>query len=466
MQLPTWASVLLCTLTPLLANALSLDITSSASIKNASSTVAKDLLSYYHGTDPGQPTGLFGQPYPWWEAGAVWGSLIDYWNYTGDAQYVGLVQQALLSQVGPSNDYMTPNQTKTEANDDQAIWALATMRAAELQFPSPSASPSWLELAINVFNDQASRWDAGICGGGLRWQIFTFNKGYDYKDSISSGAFFQLAARLARYTGNQTYADWATKSYDWTSSAGFLSEDYKVFEGALVENNCNVIDRIQWTYAAGAFMYGSAVMTNLTNTTAIWKKRTNDLLSSMSIFFTGANDTHVTSSNPGIMTEVACEPLGTCNTDQYAYKGLTAQWMGEAMQVAPFTTDIILSYLQSSAKGAAKQCSGGDNGTACGTHWTKSEYDGKTGLGQELSALNVFLANLAVNSSAPTNANTTEPNTTGVKGTIPSSTSTATTSGKATATSSKSSSGSDRLWAASWTLSLVFPAVLLSLSLF
>lgn len=86
----------------------------AASIKNASSTVAKDLLSYYHGTDPGQPTGLFGQPYAWWEAGAVWGSLIDYWNYTGDAQYVGLVQQALLWQVGPSNDYMTPNQTKTE----------------------------------------------------------------------------------------------------------------------------------------------------------------------------------------------------------------------------------------------------------------------------------------------------------------------------------------------------------------
>lgn len=44
----------------------------------------------------------------------MWGSLIDYWNYTGDAQYIGLVQQALLSQVGPSNDYMTPNQTKTE----------------------------------------------------------------------------------------------------------------------------------------------------------------------------------------------------------------------------------------------------------------------------------------------------------------------------------------------------------------
>lgn len=134
MQLPTWSSALLYILSPLLANALSLDVSSSgkyhqadgcidhftdtaaASIKNASSIVAKDMLSYYHGTEPGQSHGIFGQPYLWWEAGAVWGSLIDYWNYTGDAQYVGLVQQALLWQVGATNDYMTLNETKLEVD--------------------------------------------------------------------------------------------------------------------------------------------------------------------------------------------------------------------------------------------------------------------------------------------------------------------------------------------------------------
>ena len=75
------------------------------------------MLRYYQGADPGNTPGLFGSSvhsYDWWEAGAVWGSLIDYWNYTGDTQYVSLVQQALLSQIGPDKDYMTPNQTKTE----------------------------------------------------------------------------------------------------------------------------------------------------------------------------------------------------------------------------------------------------------------------------------------------------------------------------------------------------------------
>lgn len=86
----------------------------TASIKNASSIVAKDMLSYYHGIDPGQDPGIFGGPYLWSESGAAWGSMIDYWNYTGDAQYVALVQRALLWQVGPDNDYMSPNQTKAE----------------------------------------------------------------------------------------------------------------------------------------------------------------------------------------------------------------------------------------------------------------------------------------------------------------------------------------------------------------
>ena len=198
--------------------------------------------------------------------------------------------------------------------------------------------------------------------------------------------------------------------------------------------------------------------------------RTNDLLSSMSVFFTEKSN-HDISADPGIMTEVACESSGSCDAEISAYRGLTAQWMGEAMQVAPFTTDKILSYLQSSAKGAAKQCSGGHNGTTCGTRWTRTEYDGRTGLGQELSALNVFLANLAVNSSAPVNANTAvakqvQASGTQSSGTTPSS-STSSTSGTPTPTSSvKPSSGSQRRWAPSWTLPMVIPAAFLSHLLF
>ena len=80
------------------------------------------------------------------------------------------------------------------------------MSAVERRFQSPpSSSPQWLPLAEAVFNDLASRWDLTSCAGGLKWQIFSSNTGYDYKNTPSNGGLFQLAARLARYTGNATY---------------------------------------------------------------------------------------------------------------------------------------------------------------------------------------------------------------------------------------------------------------------
>jgi mannan endo-1,6-alpha-mannosidase len=86
------------------------------------------------------------------------------------------------------------------------------MDAVELQFPDPPPEkPSWLSLAQAVYKEQIKRWDTSHCGGGLRWQIFPFNKGYSYKNTISNGGLFQLAARLARYTDDQAYADWADK---------------------------------------------------------------------------------------------------------------------------------------------------------------------------------------------------------------------------------------------------------------
>jgi mannan endo-1,6-alpha-mannosidase len=116
---------------------------------------------------------------------------------------------------------MPANQSSSEGNDDQSFWALAAIAAAEMRFPNPpSDKPQWLTLAQAVFNQQATRWDTANCKGGLRWQIVPFNAGYNYKNSISNGCLFHLAARLARYTGNTTYIDWADKIYDWMDGVG------------------------------------------------------------------------------------------------------------------------------------------------------------------------------------------------------------------------------------------------------
>lgn len=84
------------------------------SIKNAASTVAYGLMKYYDGNGTNGLLGLMPKPYHWWEAGGVWGGLIDYWHLTSDTTYNDVVSQALLSQASATRDFMTPAQIKEE----------------------------------------------------------------------------------------------------------------------------------------------------------------------------------------------------------------------------------------------------------------------------------------------------------------------------------------------------------------
>lgn len=163
----------------------------------------------------------------------MWGALVDYWHYTGDTTYNDITYSAILSQLGTTNNFMLPTQETNEGNDDQAFWGFAAMSAAEKNFTAPpGGTPSWLQIVINLWESQVVRWDTSTCDGGLRWQIYSTNSGYDYKNSIANGAFFQFSARLAHFTGNQTYVAWAEKAWDWVTDIGLISEDYHVFDGS------------------------------------------------------------------------------------------------------------------------------------------------------------------------------------------------------------------------------------------
>ena len=267
------------------------------------------------------------------------------------------------------------------------------MTAAEMNFLNPNDTSAggvqWLALAQAVFNEYAARWDEGDCGGGLRWQIFTFNNGYTYKNSISNGCFFNIGARLARYTGNQTYADWAVKIYDWMETVGFITDEYAVYDGAGYASNanCTSIDQVQWTYNAGIWLHGSAVMYNYTNGSAEWEARVSGILNhTASQFF-----------EDSVMYEPACEPESTCTTDSLSFKTYLVRWLAGTVQMAEWTYATIGPLLTASAKGAAEQCSGtatesdgykGMSGTACGQHWVDgSTWDGTNGVGQQMAAL-------------------------------------------------------------------------------
>lgn len=206
--------------------------------------------------------------------------MIDYWAYTQDTSYNPTITQALLAQTGPNNNYEPPEYNDQLGNDDQAFWAIACLTAVEYGFPVPSGEPStfWFDLAKSVFDRQAARWDMGTCNGGLRWQIFQEHPGYNYKNSVSNGAFLQLAARLLRYTGDQTYADWAERTWHWMYGVGVIGNDYSVYDGTDPKINCSEINHDQWSYNPSMLLYGAAMMFNYTSGSQTWQDRTTGLL--------------------------------------------------------------------------------------------------------------------------------------------------------------------------------------------
>lgn len=368
------------------------------SIKQSARTIAHGMMTYYSGnvTKTPETIGVLPSPYYWWEAGAMWGAMMDYYHFTGDASYNEVLTEALMSQVGPNWDFMVPLYKKSEGNDDQAFWGFAAMSAAEKGFPQPKGSKySWVELVERLWNTQVQRWGTDHCGGGLRWQIFESNNGYDYKNTVSNGAFFQLSARLARFTGNQTYVEWANKSYDWAVNVGLVTEGYHVFDGAGVASNCTSMTKIMWSYNSAIYLYGSAMMYNHTKGADVWKQRTQGFLDASDKFFTPFDN------STSIMYEPPCEKVNTCNTDQFSFKAYLSRFMWASTLIAPFTAPTVSGLLTKSAQAAAAACSGPSDGVTCGARWYTGGFDGQYGVGQQMSALEVIQGLLVSGSPAP-----------------------------------------------------------------
>ena len=68
------------------------------------------MMTYYTGNQSGKEPGLLPAPYYWWEAGAMWGGMVEYWYYTGDTSYNDVVAQAILAQASPTDDFMMPEE--------------------------------------------------------------------------------------------------------------------------------------------------------------------------------------------------------------------------------------------------------------------------------------------------------------------------------------------------------------------
>ena len=346
-----------------------------------------------------QDVGDLQDPYYWWVGGALWGSMLDYYYYTQDPTYNDVVIEALLSgpNMGENRDYVPKEHALEEGNDDLFFWGSAIISAAERNFPQPDKSlPSWLDLGANIFNGLVDRWNTTHCGGGLTWQIYPDNpNGMDYKNSVSNGGFFQLAARLARATGNDTYLDWAEKLWDWTTSVDLISDkSWHVFDGVGAENNCTVVNYDSYTYTSGIYLYGAAILADHTGDDK-WTDRTKNLLKGADWFF-GPFD-----NATDIMYESQCEGDGQCSADASTHKGFLSRYMWHTAILMPDLREDIEKKLIPSAEAAAQSCSGGRKDRACSLRWYVGGYDGNTGLGQQMCALETIQGLLSLDPEPP-----------------------------------------------------------------
>jgi len=386
-------------------HALDISLEDPDSIKEAAGTVAWGLVRFYSGNETGDVPGNLPDPYYWWLCGAMFGTLIDYWHYTGDDTYNDITVQALVHQAGDDRDLMPANQSRSMGNDDQGFWTLTAMTAAENLLPDPPPDqPQWLALVQAVFNEFVGRWDTEGCGGGLRWQVFPFHDGYWYKNSISNGCFFNLASRLARYTGNDSYAEWADKVWDWEVDIGLITDDWRVHDGVQMEDCPNDMDKNEWSYNSGIFLHGAAVMWNYTED-PIWRTRVEGLLEHGMAKF----------SKDGIVYEQYCEPHGICDDDQRSFKGYYLRWLAATVQLVPDLHDTIMPLIRKSAEAAASICVGtptvvtpghppwdGHPGTACGMTWlNQGVFDNSYGVGEQMSALSALSYVLVDNAQSP-----------------------------------------------------------------
>ena len=91
-----------------------------ASLRSVTASYAYGLMTYYKNNATGLPVeeiGIFPKPHYWWEAGAAWGGLIEYTQFTGDQAYFNTLTQALVSNYGPNNEILLPWRKDQEVLD-------------------------------------------------------------------------------------------------------------------------------------------------------------------------------------------------------------------------------------------------------------------------------------------------------------------------------------------------------------
>ncbi|KAM7208315.1 Glycosyl hydrolase family 76 domain containing protein [Naviculisporaceae sp. PSN 640] len=369
-------------------------------IAKSAETVAKDLVDLYDVDKKPEAPGRL-ENYNYWQGGALMSTLIDYWHKTNDSAHNKIVTESIGFQF--SEDTFMPANLRPSylGNSDQCFWGLAAITAAEDELPGPQGvETKWVEMAQAVYDMQKARLDEETkwCNGGLRWGIDASHHGWGSKDASGNGCLFNLAARLARYTGDKKYAQTATTLYDWMA-AHLIKEDFRVLQGSLTKDDCKTgLNKLYHSIDGTIVTQGAAFMYNYTSGSSEWRTRVEKHTASVLKDFFPSN----------YAFEPGCEVQQLCNSDELAFKGVNFRSLAVVTQLAPFTAEKILPALETSAKAIALGCKNPPTSRRCQFYWLELDPDliipdedpATSGVGEAMNALSAF-SSLFIETAAP-----------------------------------------------------------------
>jgi predicted alpha-1,6-mannanase (GH76 family) len=132
-------------------------------------------------------------------------------------------------------------------SDDEGWWALAWINAFDL-----SGDNTYLNSAVDIFENMTDAWDDDRCGGGLWWSTEQ-----TYVNAITNELFLSVAASLANRIGDNKshYLDWAKKEWNWFKDSSMVNGNNLVNDG-LDQSTCKNNGKTTWTYNQGVILGG------------------------------------------------------------------------------------------------------------------------------------------------------------------------------------------------------------------
>lgn len=239
-------------------------------------------------------------------------------------------------------------------------------------------------MGVNIFDLLVGRWNIIVCQGGFLWQIFVLNlNGFDYKNIVSNGGFFQIVVRLVCVIGNKMYSDWVEKVWDWMEVIGMIDKFGNVYDGVYVSKDCKDINLVMFFYFVSIYIYGVVVMVDVIQDKK-WIERMERMVEVSRSFFS------LFENVINIMYEYVCEQVDKCNQDMRSFKVYFLRFVYVVVRYVLSIKLVIEELWYILVEVVVKICIGGVSGIQCSYKWYIGVFDGNLGLGQEMFVLEMI----------------------------------------------------------------------------